>query len=296
MNWRFSRFLLFTSFILCYEFVGAQDATTTLVLTTSLGVPIETSAVLSSRNVFAAVVKGNGEDENNDGDDGDDGDDPEDATDADSDSDSDSASNQVDAATKSSSSSSSSTPAVSSSATGTHSTNNKPQEANTNAAATKSHSHTTHSFPSQSTHFSFHPHPIPTSSVDSGTPFSTSPELQTSSHHGQPPAAIAFEVIGGLALLALILCCARCAYKYRRVPARDRVALILDRHRLERELEEMEEAQPYRRRTSLTRPPPPAYQNAPAYDEAISDSGQTPSTETSERSEHEEPPQLEHPP
>lgn len=276
-----------------YDFVDAQHATTASILTSSLAVPSNPPAVLPSGNVLAAVVKGNGEDHNNDNDDGDDGDDPSDDTDADSDSDSDS--NQVDAATKppsSSTSSSSSTHVVTTSVAGAHSTNNKPQAANTNAAATKSHSHTTHSFPAQSTHFSFRPHPVPTASLDS--PFSTSPQPPSSQSHHQPPVAIAFEVIGGLLLLTLLLCCGRCMYKYRRVPARDRISLVLDRHRLERELEEMEEAHPYRRRTSLARPPPPAYQHAPAYDEAVSDDGQSPTTPTPARSEHEELPQ--HPP
>jgi len=278
MHWRLSLVLLFTSLGLCHDLVDARNAATASVLTSSLVVPSDRPASPSSGNVLAAEVKGNGEDGNNDNDQGDGGDDPSDDSDADP------GSVQIDAATTSKPSSTLH-PAASSSAS--HSTANKPQAVPTHPAAAHSHS-----LPSPSTHFTFHPHPVPTASLDGpASPSVNNPTLQTphSSHH-QPPVAIAFEVIAGFALLSLILCCGRCMYKYRRMPARDRISAILDRHRLERELEEMEEAHPYARRTSLTRPPPPAYQHAPAY-EGVSEDGQTPTTETLTRSEHEEPPQ-----
>jgi len=280
MNWRLSLALLSLSLAVCHDFVDAQNATAASVLTSSLTVPSDRPSLETSKNVLAAGLRGNGDDGNNDNDQGDDGDDPSDGSEADL------VSLQVDAAT---SKGPSSTHPLVTAAVASHSTNNKPQ-----AVPTPPHPHTSHSrsLPQQSTHFTFHPHPIPTASLDG--PDSPSINNITSappphpSHH-QPPVAIAFEVIGGLALLSLILCCSRCVYKYKRMPERDRISAVVDRHRLERELEEMEEAQPYRRRTSLTRPPPPAYQNAPAYED-VSDDGQTRTTQTPARSEHEEPP------
>ena len=84
---------------------------------------------------------------------------------------------------------------------------------------------------------------------------------------------ILFEVIGGIAGILIIFSLGRCIYKYKRTPRQDRVAALVDRHMLERELAEMEEAQTPRalvrgRRASLVRPPPP-YQRAPDYDEVV---------------------------
>jgi len=87
------------------------------------------------------------------------------------------------------------------------------------------------------------------------------------SHH-QSPVAIFFEVAGSIVGLAVLLMLGRCVYRYRRTPGRDRIAGILDRHRLERELAEIEEAAPGRR-TSVVRNPPPPYQRAPEYMDVI---------------------------
>ena len=114
------------------------------------------------------------------------------------------------------------------------------------------------------TTFTFHPHPVPSSSPsDSST---------TRSSHHQSAAAILFEVIGGLTGLAFIIGCSRCVYKYKRTPRQDRIAAVVDRHLLERELAALEEAQEQMRQTrrnSLVRPPPPPYQRAPEYEEVI---------------------------
>lgn len=70
----------------------------------------------------------------------------------------------------------------------------------------------------------------------------------------------------------------RCFYSYRKAPERDRIAALLNRHRLEREMEEMERDRVDRFRQMMEstsyqwRPPPPPYQQAPAY-EAVVGSG-----------------------
>ncbi|KAH8113438.1 hypothetical protein DFH11DRAFT_1602048 [Phellopilus nigrolimitatus] len=116
--------------------------------------------------------------------------------------------------------------------------------------------------------FSFHPHthPAPTSSpTSSRTPDSDS----ASNPRGhQSITAIVFEVVGGILGLALLVGCGCCLHKYHRTPRQDRIAALVDRHMLERELAEMEEAR-QERRVSLVCPPPPPYQRAPDYEEAV---------------------------
>ena len=110
-----------------------------------------------------------------------------------------------------------------------------------------------------------HPHPISPS-----TPMPT-----RSSAHGQPVVAIVFEVLAGAAGLFIVLALARCLYSYKRTPARDRIGALLNRHRLEREMEELERDRMARISRALEpyrwRPPPPPYQHAPAYD-SVADS------------------------
>ena len=90
---------------------------------------------------------------------------------------------------------------------------------------------------------------------------------------GQGPVQILFEVIGGLAGVLVIFGCGRCVYKYNRTPRQDRIAAVVDRHMLERELADLEEARNReacaRRRSSLVGPPPPPYQRAPDYEETV---------------------------
>ncbi|KAI9000831.1 hypothetical protein BD414DRAFT_532652 [Trametes punicea] len=99
------------------------------------------------------------------------------------------------------------------------------------------------------------------------------PASSPSRDKGQPPVAIAFEVLAGVIALLILLGIARCYIVWRRTPARDRVAAFVDRHQLEREMEEMERERLARLSRALEarrwRPPPPPYQPAPAYDEVV---------------------------
>ncbi|KAL4249672.1 hypothetical protein ABKN59_007039 [Abortiporus biennis] len=102
------------------------------------------------------------------------------------------------------------------------------------------------------------------------------PQAATSGSHSkkQPVVAIVFEILAGIAGLAVILGLVRCFYVWKRTPSRDRIQTLLSRHRLEREMEELEREDLQRRmqhvrRTSLYRPPPPPYLQAPAYDEVV---------------------------
>ncbi|KAF4575124.1 hypothetical protein EYR36_006480 [Pleurotus pulmonarius] len=91
--------------------------------------------------------------------------------------------------------------------------------------------------------------------------------------HGrkQKPVAIFFEVLGGIAILALLLSLLRCLYSYKRTPRPDRVVDIVERHRLQREMEELRHNQAQRvnrRPASLMEPPPPPYfPRPPSYEE-----------------------------
>ncbi|KAJ7639113.1 hypothetical protein FB45DRAFT_1023855 [Roridomyces roridus] len=86
--------------------------------------------------------------------------------------------------------------------------------------------------------------------------------------HAQGPnesaAAIVFEVLGALAGILLFLGLMRCVYNYHRTPHRDRIAVIMHRHQLQREMDELARNPPERRRASME-PPPPAYIAPPVY-------------------------------
>ncbi|OSD04648.1 hypothetical protein PYCCODRAFT_1424028 [Trametes coccinea BRFM310] len=151
-------------------------------------------------------------------------------------------------------------------------------------SSTQSHSSTTsphsilipptahHSRP----HTSFSPspgHPIthhfPPNPPPTAAPISTPAPAAKS----QPPIAIAFEVLGGIIALLVLLGLARCFIVWRRTPARDRIAALVDRHQLEREMEEQERERMERLSRALEarrwRPPPPPYQPAPEYEEVV---------------------------
>lgn len=82
----------------------------------------------------------------------------------------------------------------------------------------------------------------------------------------QKPILIVFEVLGGLVALFLLLGLLRCCYQYKKAPKRDRIAEVLNRHRLQRELEELERNPHILRRPSLREPAPPYYPAPPSYD------------------------------
>jgi len=81
--------------------------------------------------------------------------------------------------------------------------------------------------------------------------------------HNESTAAIVFEVLGALAGLLLFLGLLRCLYSYNRTPHRDRIAAVLHRHQLQREMEELERNPPEPRRS--LEPPPPPYLAPPVY-------------------------------
>ncbi|PIL37326.1 hypothetical protein GSI_01019 [Ganoderma sinense ZZ0214-1] len=118
------------------------------------------------------------------------------------------------------------------------------------------------------------PHPHTTAShAHPFMPSTPIPSSTRSSAHGQPVVAIVFEVLAGAAGLFIVLALARCLYSYKRTPARDRIGALLNRHRLEREMEEMERDRMARISRALEpyrwRPPPPPYQHAPEYDSVV---------------------------
>jgi hypothetical protein len=96
--------------------------------------------------------------------------------------------------------------------------------------------------------FSGHPHPPPNKS---------SPAV---SRHISP-VAVVFAVLGGLLGLLVLFGIMRCLISYGRTPDHDRVAAFINRHRIQREMEELEEQQyhSFIRRSSLNGPPPPPY-------------------------------------
>ena len=122
--------------------------------------------------------------------------------------------------------------------------------------------------PSTSLPFTPHRQPPATSHPD---PPSVAPHTSRVASH-QPVVAIVFEVIAGLVALFILLSLARCLYSWRKTPSRDRIAVLVNRHQLEREMAELEREQLERRRRqwrqqhSILVPPPPPYQRAPSYE------------------------------
>ncbi|KAI0677352.1 hypothetical protein C8Q78DRAFT_85597 [Trametes maxima] len=146
------------------------------------------------------------------------------------------------------------------------------------------HTTTSHSIIIPPTQHRSHPHP--SWSASPGQPFSIHhfppppgqtpqprPHPPPSSQAGQPPIAIAFEVLGGVIGLAILAGLARCYIVWRRTPPRDRIAALVSRHQLEREMEEMERERMERLNQALEarrwRPPPPPYQQAPEYEAVV---------------------------
>ncbi|KAF8974169.1 hypothetical protein BDZ97DRAFT_1911383 [Flammula alnicola] len=111
--------------------------------------------------------------------------------------------------------------------------------------------------------------PVPNNPVFTNAPTHTRDPFQGPSHASQPsqkPISIVFEVLGGLFAVALLLGFLRCFHNYRKTPHRDRIADILQRHQLHRELEELERNPAALRRPSLREPAPPYFPRPPSYD------------------------------
>jgi len=107
----------------------------------------------------------------------------------------------------------------------------------------------------------FHPHPSSSAVPDRPIP---------PHHKSQTPIIIFFEVLGGIALLVVIVSFIRCFYVYKSTPKQDRIAAILQRHQLQRELEDIERNTQVSRRhgrfPSILEPAPPYVPPPPSYD------------------------------
>ena len=109
---------------------------------------------------------------------------------------------------------------------------------------------------------------FPTTTISVSTPFHTRPPSPHPS--SQKPIFVVFEVLGGLLAAGLLLGFLRCCYQYNRAPQRDRIAEILNRHNLQRELEELERNPAILRRPSLREPAPPYFPAPPSYEIIVS--------------------------
>ncbi|PPQ77348.1 hypothetical protein CVT25_010930 [Psilocybe cyanescens] len=158
-----------------------------------------------------------------------------------------------------------------------------PQVPASSQASTSTHpTHFPTSFKHSSAHSSLHlshsiqsPHIIPAtntrpipfpghSSHARPPPPESSPAPPRSGHK---PILIAVEVIGGLVIAGVLLSLIRCYYIYKKTPHRDRIADILQRHHLQRELDELERNPGILRRPSLREPAPPYFPRPPSYDD-----------------------------
>lgn len=109
-----------------------------------------------------------------------------------------------------------------------------------------------------------------THSIDPDIPVHTKVPFHNQPQSGQKPISIVFEVLGGLAASALLIGFLRCFYNYKKTPGRDRIADILQRHHLQRELEELERNPGLlRRHPSLREPAPPYFPRPPSYEHVL---------------------------
>lgn len=112
------------------------------------------------------------------------------------------------------------------------------------------------------------PHPLPHPTSDPWTP--SSPPSTTSAPKHLPltrhhkPIVIVFIVLGGLILLGILSSIARCGWSWYKTPSRDRIAGLLNRYHLEREMEEAAVVEPLRAR-AMVPPPPPYFPPPPEY-------------------------------
>lgn len=145
-------------------------------------------------------------------------------------------------------------------------------------AATRSVPHIPPFSSSRRLHSSSTPiHTRPTSAVHSFR--TTQPSIPTHTeaplhvvhpHHSSPASiAIIFEVIAGIIAFGVIVSLTRCFYIYKRTPKRDRIAEVLNRHHLQRELAELGHNSIIIRRPSLREPAPPYFPRPPSYDATL---------------------------
>jgi len=112
----------------------------------------------------------------------------------------------------------------------------------------------------------------------------TAPPMPPPTHTGPPHRSsrpmivvIVFATLGGVAGLAVIFSVLRCLRSYGQTPRRDRIASILHRHQIQREMEELERN--VVRRPSIRQPPPPPYvPRPPSYTERRTSTSPPPPT------------------
>jgi hypothetical protein len=138
-------------------------------------------------------------------------------------------------------------------------------------STTQTDSDATTSNSSTHTHHSSHHHTLPTHILTPQAPtpsptITPPPDIHLRPHSTQSPIAIVFEVLGGLAGFAFVLGFIRCLHSYRKTPNRDRVAAFVNRHRLEREMEELEQNNAFHHSYRFNPPPPPYFPKPPSYE------------------------------
>lgn len=117
-------------------------------------------------------------------------------------------------------------------------------------------------------------------------PIHTGEPLQVVHPHRSSPTSIAiiFEVLAGIIAFGVIVSLTRCFYVYKKTPKRDRIAEVLNRHHLQRELAQLEGNSIIIRRPSLREPAPPYFPRPPSYDAALT----APVSPPSQQAEYEE--------
>jgi hypothetical protein len=110
-----------------------------------------------------------------------------------------------------------------------------------------------------------HP-PFPTRTTPPIIPVQTQTPHTPSSHSSQKSIFIVFAVLGGVLVSGLLLGLVRCCYQYKKAPGRDRIAEVLNRHNLQREMEEIERNLQILGRLSPREPAPPYDPAPPSYE------------------------------
>ncbi|KAF9464893.1 hypothetical protein BDZ94DRAFT_450554 [Collybia nuda] len=96
----------------------------------------------------------------------------------------------------------------------------------------------------------------------------------------QKPIIIFFEVLCGTVIFGILVCLLRCCYSYKRTPSHDRVMGVVNRYRLQQELEDLERNPLARRHGSIDEPAPPYLPRPPSYISLVEPPPLRPTTQT----------------
>lgn len=134
--------------------------------------------------------------------------------------------------------------------------------------------HLSHSMP--------RPTSLPSPDTPAHLPIPPHPNPPDMGHHPSSkntkisPVAIAFEILGGIIGLFILYTAGRCFWSWKRTPSHDRIEEVLNRHYVQREMEEREREDMERRLAHLRSVsgspialPPPPYQHAPSYEDIV---------------------------